>query len=152
GVAAIEKSLVVCGLTTSVTLVECVADAPVPVMVIVYVPASVVALVATVKVELAPALTDVGLNVAVASAGRPDAVRLTDCALPEVTAVETVYMADPPTVTLADGGIAEIEKSLAVVDVHEGNVKLPMRVCQLNVPLVAWYSVVYQKVQSSVGS
>lgn len=90
GVAAIEKSLVTVALTTSVTLVACVADVPVPVIVIVYVPAGVLAAVATVSVELLPAVTDAGLKVAVAPVGRPEALRLTDCALPEVTAVATV--------------------------------------------------------------
>jgi len=32
------------------------------------------------------------------------------------------------------------------------NLKLPMKVAQLNEPLFGWYWFVYQKVQSSLGS
>src|SRR5438093_980010 len=105
-----------------------------------------------VSVELLPAVTDDGLNAADAPAGRPDAVRLTDCALPDVTVVVIVSVAGLPAVTVDEADVAAIEKSLVGIDVHEGNVKVPMRVCQLKVPLVASYSVVYQNVQSSLGS
>ena len=76
--------------TTNETVVECVAEVPVPVMVSVEVPAGVEVLVVTVKVELPPAVTDVGLKLPVAPAGRPDTLRSTVCALPLVTAVVTL--------------------------------------------------------------
>jgi hypothetical protein len=46
--------------------------------------------VVIVRVELPPAVTDVGLNVAVAPDGRPLAPRATVCAEPLVTAVDIV--------------------------------------------------------------
>jgi len=39
-----------------------------------------------------------------------------------------------------------------VVLVQDGNLNDPMRVFQLNVPLLGMYSFVYQNVQSSLGS
>ena len=44
----------------------------------------------TLKVELPPAVTEVGLKLPVTPAGRPLAEKLTVWAEPEVTAVETV--------------------------------------------------------------
>src|SRR5579859_1109451 len=67
----------------------CVAEAPVPVIVTVEVPVGVLEVVAIVRVEEAPAVTVDGLKLAVAPVGKPEAVSATDCALPEVTAVET---------------------------------------------------------------
>ena len=64
---------------------------------------------------LAPELTDAGLKVAVAPAGRPDADRDTDCAEPDVTAVATTAVVEPPTDTDPDEGLTEMEKSFAMV-------------------------------------
>ena len=68
-------------VTTSVTVALClVPSLPVPVTVSVYVPAAVADVVATVSVDVAPALvgvTDVGLNVGVTPDGWPVADRLT---------------------------------------------------------------------------
>ena len=58
------------GLTTSVTVAECVRLPLVPVIVSGYVPAAAVP-VATVSVEVPDAVTEAGLNVAVAPAGTP---------------------------------------------------------------------------------
>jgi hypothetical protein len=65
----------------------------------------------SVKVALPPAVTEAGLNEAVAPAGTPEALRLTVCATPEVTAVETELLPLPPLVTATLTGLAAIEKS-----------------------------------------
>jgi hypothetical protein len=117
GLAAIEKSFAATALTVSDTDVVCVADAPVPVTVIGYVPAGVEADVCNVNVDEPPEFTEVGLNDAVAPLGRPEADSDTDCAEPDVTAVEMVDVAEPPAVTVADDGLAEIEKSFVAARV-----------------------------------
>ncbi len=77
GFALIEKSFGGGGaVTVNEKVVEWAALVPVPVTVIVYVPG--VALPApTVSVELAPAVTDVGLNETVAPTGAPLALSVT---------------------------------------------------------------------------
>ena len=90
----------------------CVADVPVPVIVIGYVPAAVPDVVETVSVEELPAVTEVGLKPAVMPAGSPDADSATVCAEPEVTAVLTVVGVELPAVTVPEVGLTEIEKSL----------------------------------------
>ena len=77
-------------------MVVWVTDVPVPVIVIVDVPVGVVDAVLIVSVEELPAVTDVGLNVAVAPDGKPDALSDTVCAEPDVTAVETVVVTELP--------------------------------------------------------
>jgi hypothetical protein len=49
-------------------------------------------------------------------------------------------------------GRVPVGVGVAVGLAHEGKRNEPMRVCQLNAPVVPIYSVVNQKVQSSVGS
>src|SRR5438477_9928605 len=110
GFAPIEKSFGA-AVTVRVTAVECVALVPVPVMVTVYVPGGVVPAVAIVIVELLPAATAVGLNDAVAPAGRPLALKVTFCAEPLVTAVEMVDDPLEPCWTETLVGFALIEKS-----------------------------------------
>ena len=64
------------------------------------------------SVELPPALTEVGLKVAVAPLGTPEILKVTVCVPPEVTAVEIVLVPDecfPDRAKLV--GFAEIEKS-----------------------------------------
>jgi hypothetical protein len=90
-----------------------VAEAPVPVMVIVKVPAGVVDAVLMVSVDELPAVTEVGLKVALAPDGSPDALSDTVCAEPEVTAVETVVVAELPWTAEPEAGLTEIEKSFA---------------------------------------
>ncbi|MER6352589.1 hypothetical protein ABT186_12255, partial [Streptomyces sp. NPDC001634] len=63
------------------------AAVPVPVTVIVYVPGGVLDDVDTVIADDEPAVTVLGLKLAVAPAGRPEADKATCCALPDVTAV-----------------------------------------------------------------
>jgi hypothetical protein len=60
------------------------------------VPVAVAAPTDNVRVELAPAVTVVGLKDAVVPAGRPLALRVTDSAVPLAIAVETVEVALPP--------------------------------------------------------
>jgi len=114
-------------VTAQLTVVEWVALAPVPVTVIVKVPVGVVAAAVKLSVELAPAVTLVGVKVAVAFAGRPVAERATFCATPEVTAVETVDVAAaPPCADETLVGLALIEKSFVTGVV---TVQLTLVVC-----------------------
>ena len=76
-------------VTVKLTEVLCVALVAVPVIIRLYVPGAAVP-APTVSVELPPAVTEVGLRVAVAPAGVPLTVRLTVSAEPLVTAVEMV--------------------------------------------------------------
>ena len=101
--------------------------------------------------ELPPAVTDVGLGVAVAPAGTPETVRAIVSALPAMRAVLMVETPEAPGARETLGGDALIEKSL-VTGPQLGNLRVPIRVFQLNLPLVGRYWLVYQKVQSSPGS
>jgi hypothetical protein len=132
-------------------LAVCVADAPVPVIVNVVVLAGVPAATVTVRVELPPAPTLVGLNVPLAPEGRPLTDSAMFCEAPEITAVFTVYVVLDPAATVCDVGFGVMLKSLVTVP-QLPNLKVPTRVCQLNDPLAPMYSCVYQNVQSSVGS
>jgi hypothetical protein len=98
-------------VTVNVNVVVCVPDVAVPVTVTGYVPAGVDADVAIVNVDEPPAVTDVGLNDALAPDGNPDAENATDCAEPDVTAVFTVVEPDWPALTMADVGDTDTEKS-----------------------------------------
>jgi hypothetical protein len=99
-------------LTVSEKDVVWVALVPVPVIVTGKVPAGVVVAVVIVMVDEPPAVTDDGLNDAVAPDGRPLADSETVCAEPEVTAVDTVADTEPPGFTAPDVGDTEMEKSL----------------------------------------
>ena len=62
-------------------------------------------------------------------------------------------------VTVAPASGAEVAESVIVPVrvptgpvVQDGNLKEPIRVCQLKEPVVCMYTWVYQKVQSSAGS
>ena len=76
-------------------------------------PVGVVDAVLIVRVEELPAVTDIGLKVALAPDGRPDALSDTVCAEPAVTAVETVVVAELPWAVEPEAGLTEIEKSFA---------------------------------------
>jgi hypothetical protein len=101
--------------------VECVAEVPVPVMVMGKVPVGVDAEVLIVIVDDPPAVTELGLNEAVAPAGRPLADRDTVCAEPDVTAVLTVAETDPPGVVDLEVGDTEMEKSFPPPPVQVGS-------------------------------
>src|SRR3954468_13068669 len=104
------------------------------------------------RVELPPAVTEVGLKDADAPAGTPVTLRLTDSAEPLRTAVLIVTGALPPWANDTLVGFALIEKLLPTAPPHPGNLKEPIRVLQLNVPFAGMYSVANQNVQSSAGS
>ena len=66
---------------------------------------------------------------------------------------------EPVVVTVNVPGLPTVKVALfalviagAASGTHDGNLNVPIRVCQLNEPFVVRYSVVYQKVQSSTGS
>ena len=101
-------------VTVSVNDVVCDPEAAVPVIVIAYVPAGVELEVVIVSDDEEPEVTDDGENVAAAPNGRPVALSETASAEPEVTAVDTVAAAPFPATTLAEVGLTEMEKSLAV--------------------------------------
>lgn len=69
-----------------------------------------------------------------------------------MTAVLMAEVPLPPAVTVTVDGVAVIEKSLVTLPPQPANLKEPMRVFQLNEPLDGMYWLVYQNVQSSVGS
>src|SRR5947209_2922818 len=79
--------------TVSVNVTLWVAEAPVPVTVMGYVPVGVDDVVVTVRVEEPPAVTVAGLSDAVLPAGSPEGESVIDWAEPEVTAVLTVEVA-----------------------------------------------------------
>ena len=105
-----------------------------------------------VRVEPAPALIVDGDGDAVAPAGTPLTVSVTDCAAPLVTDVLIALVPEFPCATVNEVGFAEIEKSLTTAPPQPGSVNDAIRVFQLNVPLAGMYSFAYQKVQSSTGS
>src|ERR1051326_5385830 len=100
-------------VTVSETLVECDVVPPVPVMVIVYVPAAVVAPAVMVAVEEPEpgAAMDVGENVTLAPAGTPLAEREMALLNPPETAVVIGELPDVPCKSESDVGLAEIVKS-----------------------------------------
>ena len=110
GFAPIVKSFGA-AVTVSVTVVLCVALGAVPVTVTVYVPGVVPVPTLNVSVELPPAVTTLGLNDAVAPAGRPLAESVTLSAEPLTTAVEIVEVVLPPCTAETLLGLALIEKS-----------------------------------------
>src|SRR2546421_594599 len=96
-------------VTVRLTDVLCVA-VPVPVTVSVYVPGVAVP-APTVRVELAPVVTEVGLALALASWGAPVTVRSIVSGLPLVAAVEMVVVPLAPWTRDRLVGFALIEKS-----------------------------------------
>jgi hypothetical protein len=138
-------------VTVRVTVALWVTEPSVPVTVMGYVPGAAVPAF-TLRGEELPAVTEVGLTLAVA----PEGVPLTASETVPDPLTTAVLMVDVPLVfgpRLRLVGLALIEKSFAGGGLpHPGYLKDAMRVCQLNVPLAARYSCVYQNVQSSTGS
>src|SRR5205823_4780736 len=97
-------------VTVKPTEVLCVALVAVPVIVRLYVPGAAVP-APTVSVEAPPAVTEVGLSVALAPAGVPLTVRFTVSALPVVTTVEIVDVPFAPCTSERLAGLALMEKS-----------------------------------------
>ena len=81
------------------------------------------------SVEPAPAITDDGLNDAVAPVGRPLALKATLWAEPLTTVVEIADVALAPWPRENVDGLAEIEKSSAAVTARDSEV-----VCVAEVP------------------
>src|SRR5256886_13450244 len=75
------------------------------------VPVAAVVVVAMVRTELPPAVTDVGLNEPAAPVPSPLTERVTVCAVPDATCVLTVYVVLEPWTTLCAEGLALIAKS-----------------------------------------
>jgi hypothetical protein len=103
-------------VTVRLTVVLWVALVPVPVTVSVYVPAAAVP-VLMVSVELLPAVTDVGLKLAVAPEGTPLTLKFTVCAEPLVTVVPMVEVPLLPWAIERVLGLALIEKLLLLAEV-----------------------------------
>ena len=99
------------GFTTKVTAVECTRLPLVPVMVSVKVPDGVVVLVLTDIVDEPEPVTEVGLKLALAPAGNPLTLKVTLLAKPPEPVTVVVYDVFPPAATVAEAGVAEMEKS-----------------------------------------
>src|SRR2546421_103946 len=138
-------------VTVSCTVVVWVTDPAVPLDVRAYAPGGALE-VFTFSVALLPAVTDPGLSEALAPLGTPETARLTVPAVPLVNAVEMLIEPLAPCTRLKLVGLAEIEKSLPADAAPPGSLNEATRVFQLNAPLLGRYSLVYQNVQSSLGS
>ena len=104
-----------------------VFDGAVPVIVRVDVLAVVPAGTVTVRVELPPAVTLVGLKVPVTPAGSPATVSAMDSAVPDSFAVLIMYVVLEPAATVCEVGLGVMLKSLTWAP-QLANLKLPMRV------------------------
>src|SRR5439155_5467767 len=119
------------GTTDSVSGTACVADGDLPVIERPKLPTGVAADVEMVIVDEPPAVTDGGLNDAVAPAGSPDADSVTVSGEPSTTEVATVVRADPPAAADTDGGFTDMVKSLPLLLAQPGSWNDATRVCQL---------------------
>ena len=79
-------------------------------------PPGVEEVVLRVRVELPPAVTELGLKEAVAPEGSPEALKVTDCGFPLITVVLMVELTLWPWTTDTLLGLTLIEKSLPVWD------------------------------------
>src|SRR5437773_771307 len=112
GLAVIAKSSSTGAVTGTQERVEGVAaDGYGPGMDRVNVPVAAVVVVAMVRTELPPAVTDAGLKEPVAPAPSPLADKVTVRAMPDATCVLTVYMVLEPWTTVCADGLAAIAKS-----------------------------------------
>lgn len=144
------------GFTVSVTVVVCVVEPDVPVMVTVAVPVVAVEDAVSVNTEVAVpfagGVTGFVANVAVTPLGKPEALSVVAELNPFKLATVIVLVPLEPCATASELGEADSEKSGVAVVPHPGNLKVLMRVFQLKLPVVFMYSSVNQKVQSSTGS
>lgn len=150
GEADSEKSGAAGAFTVRVTVVVWVSVPDVPVMVTVAVP--VVAVLLAVKVRTLVEVVGLVPKLAVTPEGRPEADSDTLPVKPFSGVTVIVLLPLLPCVTVRLVGEAESEKSGVAAPPQPENLKLAMRVFQLNEPVVFRYSVVYQNVQSSTGS
>src|SRR5437773_2137221 len=104
----------------------------------VYVPVAVVAPTVIVIVELPEpgAAIELGLKLTVVPAGCPEADSATAELNPPDTVVVMVEVPEPPWTMDFDVGFADMAKSGVCVPPQVENLKVPMRVFQLNVPEV----------------
>lgn len=86
--------------------------APWPLTTTVDAPGAALAVAVRVSTEDWPDCTVAGLKEALTPAGRPEAVSVTDWALPVVTVVPTVVVTEAPCWTVPEDGLSDIEKSL----------------------------------------
>jgi len=84
---------------------------PVPVMVIVYVPAGVVAAVEIFRLEVKAGVPEVGVKLAVAPSGSPDAWRATVLVKSFMPVIWTVVVVDWPCSTVPVLGLTDMVKS-----------------------------------------
>jgi hypothetical protein len=142
--------------TVSETVVLCVSAPEVPVTVTVAVPTVAPEEAVNVSVDVAlpfaGGVTGFVENVAVTPLGSPEALSVVAELKPLRLVTVIVLVPVPPCVTVTELGEAPIEKSGVLVVPQVGNLKFPIRVFQLKLPVVFMYSSVNQKVQSSTGS
>ena len=142
--------------TVRVMVVLCVVEPDVPVTVTVTVPVAAEEEAVSVSVEftlpLAGGVTGFGEKAAVTPLGKPVALRVVAELNPLRLVIVIVLVPFDPCVMVRELGEAPMVKSGEPVLPQPGNLKLAMRVLQLNVPVVFKYSCVYQNVQSSTGS
>jgi hypothetical protein len=100
-------------VTTTETPAVCVAVDEAPVIVSANVPVGVPLVVATVNVDVPPAVTEAGAKVSVAPEGNPVIERFTVWAVPDVTWVVTMNVVLAPWTTVWLEGFAPMEKSSA---------------------------------------
>ena len=105
-----------------------------------------------VALPFAGGVTGLVENAAVTPLGKPEALSVVAELKPFRLVMVMVLVPFEPCVMVMELGEAAIEKSGVAVPPQLGNLKLAMRVFQLNVPVVFMYSCVYQNVQSSTGS
>ena len=156
GDAPMVKLGVAAAFTVRVMVVLCVVDPDTPLTVTVAVPVvaedDAVSVSVEVALPLAGGVTGLVENAAVTPLGKPVALRVVAELKPFRLVMVMVLVPFDPCVMVSELGEAPIVKSGEAVLPQPGNLKLVMRVFQLNVPVVFMYSWVYQKVQSSTGS
>jgi hypothetical protein len=133
---------------------EIVPEVPVTVTVDVLEAAPAEAVSVRVDVALPPAggVTEPGEKEAVTPLGRGEAESETAELKPLMLVTVMVLVPLEPAAMVSEAGDAETEKLGVGEPPQEGNLNDPTRVLQLKVPLLFRYSVVYQNVQSSLGS
>ena len=97
-------------LTFRLTVADCASGPLVPVIFREKVPTGVFFMVDTVTVELPDPVTEVGLKVAVASAGKPLTLNATTPLNPFTAVIFAVYVVLAPFFTVCEPGVAEIVK------------------------------------------
>jgi len=99
----------------------------------------------------AAGVTDAGLRVQVVFAGQPVTVSATELLNPPTELTVIVEFPALPCVSVTDAGLADSEKS-GIGAPQPENLNDPIRVNQPYGCVVGKYSLMYQKVQSSLGS